>query len=140
MFSRSLSSVALLAVAALHANAQAAADCSRNYTVVAGDTCDAICQKENVSSFQLANVNPVIDSTCQNLFPDEELCLGVVGQDCTLTHTVVTDETCVSIAAATGTTVELILENNPNVNSVCSNIRSGEVLCVAATVVVSTST
>ena len=36
-------------------------------------------------------------------------------------------DTCQAIAAAAGTTVDLILENNPNVNSACSNIHPGEV-------------
>ena len=65
-----------------------ASTCSRFYTVVAGDTCDAICAKENVSSyvpsshsvrsytslnslprsFQLATVNAnVINAQCTNL-------------------------------------------------------------------------
>ena len=47
-------------------------NCARNYTVVAGDTCDGICAKENVSSFQLASVNnATINAGCTNLVPGE---------------------------------------------------------------------
>ena len=47
-------------------------NCARNYTVVAGDTCDGISAKENVSSFQLASVNnATINADCTNLCPGE---------------------------------------------------------------------
>ena len=76
----------------------AVTNCSRNYTVVAGDTCDGICAKENVSrlgrplslrlslvsrlyvstdyssshSYQLATVNSgIIDLDCDNLYGGE---------------------------------------------------------------------
>ena len=120
--------------------------CTRVYTVVAGDTCDGIAAKENVSSYQLAFENSgIINAGCTNLFPGEVnrlqksfqplclrsplqvLCLGIVGQDCQVTHVVATGDTCQSIAVAANTTVAILLENNPNVNSQCSNIHPGEV-------------
>ena len=143
------------------------ANCDRTYTVVAGDTCNSISAKENVStcvregcsrltptlttmrSFQLASVNAnLINAACTNLFVGEvrgrwhpssfsdggaecpgsqELCLGIAGQDCGITHVVVSGDTCLSIAAAAGTTVDTILANNPNVNSACTNLVPGEV-------------
>ncbi|TBU40699.1 hypothetical protein BD309DRAFT_328569 [Dichomitus squalens] len=124
-------------------NAQVS-NCARNYTVVSGDTCDEICAKENVSSFQLATVNnATINADCTNLFPGEELCLGIVGQDCEVTHVVADGDTCESIVEAAGTTFDILLENNPNVDSECTNIHPGEVLCTADDVIVpqnSTST
>ena len=54
-------------VFACTANAQVAY-CDRNYTVVAGDFCDGISAKENVSTYQLATVNAdKIDVACDNL-------------------------------------------------------------------------
>ena len=44
-----------------------------------------------------------------------------------MTHVVASGESCQSIAAKAGTTLDLILANNPNVNQRCSNIYPGEV-------------
>ncbi|KAM5538375.1 hypothetical protein V8D89_007977 [Ganoderma adspersum] len=135
MFTRSVVAVVVVAVCGL--GVSAASDCARNYTVVAGDTCDGICAKENVSSFQLASVNnATIDADCDNLFVGEALCLGIVGQDCQVTQVVAAGDTCQSIADAARTTVDILLANNPNVDSVCSNILPGEVLCTADDIVV----
>ncbi|KAI0666507.1 hypothetical protein C8Q78DRAFT_930262, partial [Trametes maxima] len=107
-------------------------NCARNYTVVAGDTCDGISAKENVSTFQLATVNAdKIDAACDNLAIGEPLCLGITGQDCQVTHVVESGDSCDSIAQGAGTTVAILLANNPNVNSECTNIGIGEVLCTA---------
>ena len=81
-------------------------------------------------SFQLANVNKaLIDANCNNLFVDEVLCLGIVGQDCTTVAVVNSGDTCNSIAKAARTTLTTLLANNPNVNANCDNIRVGEVCC-----------
>ena len=53
--------------------------------------------------------------------------MGVVGQDCTTTHTVVSGDLCTSIASAAGIDASTLLANNPNVNSDCSNIYPDEV-------------
>lgn len=57
----------------------------------------------------------------------QPLCLGIVGQDCQVTHVVASGDTCEAIAEASGTTFDIILANNPNVDSDCSNIHPGEV-------------
>ena len=121
--------------------------CFRFYTVVAGDTCDGIAAKENVPSYQLASENSgIINAGCTNLFPGEvsklqkrfqPLCLrsplqvlclaSILDPGCHVTHVVAAGDTCLSIAAAADTTVDTLLENNPNVNSQCSNIYPGEV-------------
>ena len=92
--------------------------------------------------------NATIDAGCDNLFigevlvfpheylivPDahmylslQPLCLGITGQDCQVTHVVVSGDNCQAIAQAAGTTYDLILAHNPNVNSECTNIYPGEV-------------
>ena len=45
-----------------------------------------------------------------------------------MTHVVVSGDSCSSIAQIAGTTVDIILANNPNVNSECTNIYPGEVI------------
>ncbi|KAI0329338.1 hypothetical protein GY45DRAFT_1253110 [Cubamyces sp. BRFM 1775] len=105
-------------------------DCvpDRFYTVVSGDTCDIISQKTGTSTFQLSHANPdVINEECSNLYPGEVLCLGREGQDCRDVHTVQPGDTCSDIAEDAGTTLEILLANNPNVDPGCTNIYPGEV-------------
>ncbi|KAI0653841.1 hypothetical protein C8Q70DRAFT_926914, partial [Cubamyces menziesii] len=106
--------------------------CSRFYTVVSGDTCDGISAKTSTPTFQLQEINAdVINGECTNLFLGEVLCLGLTGQDCTDVHVVQSGDSCVDIANDAGTTLSTLLANNPNVNSACTDIYVGEVLCTA---------
>ncbi len=89
--------------------------CTRNATVKAGDSCDSICEPNaplrgttvdpllsltrhaarqyGVSTFQLALVNEAtIDENCDNLSPNQNVCLGFTGEDCTKVYTVVANE------------------------------------------------
>lgn len=46
-----------------------------------------------VSTFQLALVNEdVITENCDNLQPNQDICLGITGHDCTKVYTVVENE------------------------------------------------
>ncbi|KAG2367129.1 hypothetical protein BDR07DRAFT_1449010 [Suillus spraguei] len=106
--------------------------CDRNVTVQAGDTCNAISAKHNVSTYQLAAVNSkIIDPACDNLSVGEVVCLGIKGQDCNVTHVMQTGDTCRSIANAAGIPIKTLLTNNPNVNTICTDLYPGEVLCTA---------
>jgi len=119
---------------AIHARAvdPAGLDCSRNYTVKLGDVCNSISAAQNVSTFQLAEVNAgVVNANCTNLFVGEPLCLGMVGQDCTTVTVIKPNDTCFAIAAAADISLSILLQNNPNVDSNCDNIGLGEVLCTA---------
>jgi hypothetical protein len=52
-----------------------------------------VATKYGVSTFQLALVNDAsIDEQCENLMPNQTVCLGVSGQDCTKVYTVVANE------------------------------------------------
>ncbi|KAI0809203.1 hypothetical protein BC629DRAFT_1282313 [Irpex lacteus] len=104
------------------------ANCARAYTVVSGDSCNAISFKESVSSFQLALVNSaIIDPACDNLFPGEAICLGLTGQDCNTIRVVESGDTCLAIAAWAGIPFSTLLANNKNVDNSCSNLIPGEV-------------
>ena len=49
--------------------------------------------KYGVSTYQLALVNEAtISDNCDNLEPNQEICLGVEGHDCTKVYTVVANE------------------------------------------------
>ncbi|KAK0455680.1 uncharacterized protein EV420DRAFT_1481132 [Desarmillaria tabescens] len=125
------STFALLLTAIINLSA-AQEDCSRNYTIVAGDTCDRICQSQGVSNYQLGRVNPQIDANCDNLVPGQVICLGIIGQDCTETHTVTGGETCISITGDAGIGLDVFMCNNPNIDANCDNLDIDNVVCVAA--------
>ncbi|KAI0059464.1 hypothetical protein BV25DRAFT_1993568 [Artomyces pyxidatus] len=130
---RNLFLFSIVAVAfKLYGGVVAQADCARFYTVSSGDTCDAISAKKNVSTFQLATVNKaIIDPACDNLAVDEVICLGITGQDCNVTDIVQSGDSCAVITAAAGVPLSTLLANNPNINTDCSNIYPGEVLCTS---------
>ncbi|EKM60652.1 uncharacterized protein PHACADRAFT_246692 [Phanerochaete carnosa HHB-10118-sp] len=111
------------------------ANCARNYTVQAGDTCNTIEAAQHVSTFQLTHVNTDIDAACDNLFVGEALCLGITGQDCTSVHVVANGDTCTIISNEADITTTTLLANNPNVNSGCSNLLVGEVLCTDSQII-----
>ncbi|KAG7444175.1 uncharacterized protein BT62DRAFT_900467 [Guyanagaster necrorhizus] len=99
------------------------ANCVRNYTVQLGDTCDPILAAQNSSSFPRF---PCLRECILSSLFLKVLCLGIVGQDCTDTYVVASEDSCVAIAAADGTTYDILLANNPNVVSTCANIYPGE--------------
>jgi LysM repeat protein len=109
--------------------------CSRQYTIMDGDTCDGISAAQNVSTYQLATVNAgTINSDCTNLQPSTTICLGWEGEDCNTTYVVVAQDTCDSVTAAFNINSTLLYGNNPQIDQACDNIYVGEVLCVASTI------
>lgn len=72
-----------------------------------------------------------MDAACDNLWVGQVLCLGIQGQDCTTVHLVVAGDSCGAIVAEAGTTFDILRANNPNVDTGCTNIYPGEVLCTA---------
>ncbi|KAK0191683.1 hypothetical protein F5146DRAFT_1121846 [Armillaria mellea] len=126
------SSFALLLTAILNFGAaQEACAPGRDYTVVAGDTCDSICAAHGVSNFQLSYANPEIDANCENLQLGQPLCLGTVGHDCIETRLVVVGDTCDGIANAEGIVPQVFMCNNRNILPDCSNLDTDYVVCVA---------
>jgi len=124
--------VALLAV---FAQSAFALTCSRLYNIVQGDYCDLISKKQNVSTYQLAVLNPNLTSNgCRNLIVGVQMCLGIIGYDCQTTYVVRRDDSCDNIIAATGgLNMTILTQNNPQLDSSC-DIYVGEVLCTASTV------
>lgn len=121
---------ALVALPFVAQSAFAADDCARTYTVKAGDYCDKISVAHNVSTYQLAVVNPSINAACDNLQPDQTLCLGKSGEDCQTTYQIKADDTCDQITQVHAINSTILYANNPQINADCSNIYIGEVLCV----------
>ncbi|KAI9444600.1 hypothetical protein H4582DRAFT_1806451 [Lactarius indigo] len=111
---KQLFSVVALSAFLAVASAQTSEGCTRTGTVLEDDTCDKLSARDGVSTFQLANANQdVINAACDNIFPDEILCLGLEGKDCTTVTVVQSGDTCGAIASAAGISVTTLLANNP---------------------------
>lgn len=103
--------------------------CESKYTIQESDSCVSISQAKMVSTFALVYSND-LPAFCSD-FPGAgtEICLP---QQCNV-HTVAAWDTCASIADANGITIAQLVEYNPDLNSVCGNLRSllGYVICVS---------
>ncbi|KAF7343561.1 hypothetical protein MSAN_01976600 [Mycena sanguinolenta] len=109
--------------------------CSKTYTVVSGDTCSAIETKTGVSDAQLHSLNPSINSGCTNLGIGQVLSLSTGGSSsggCTSTYTVVSGDTCAAIEAKTGVSDSELHAANAPINSGCTNLQIGQVLCLTS--------
>ncbi|KAJ7732442.1 hypothetical protein B0H16DRAFT_1581465 [Mycena metata] len=107
--------------------------CGQTYTVVSGDTCSAIESRTGVSDAQLHALNPAINSGCTNLQIGQILCLGTSGgggSGCTQTYTVVSGDTCLAIESRTGVSDAQLHALNPGINSGCTNLQIGQILCL----------
>jgi LysM repeat protein len=102
--------------------------CSQSYTVVSGDTCSAIATKFGVTAAAIITANPAINSGCTNLQIGQILCIP--GGSCSQSYTVVSGDTCSAIATKFGVTVSAIISANPAINSGCTNLQIGQVLCI----------
>ncbi|KAJ6458185.1 hypothetical protein C8R45DRAFT_1183617 [Mycena sanguinolenta] len=108
---------------------EARQSCVQSYTVVSGDTCPAIESKTGVSDSQLHALNPSINSGCTNLQTGEVLCLSANG--CRTTYNVVSGDTCPVIESKTRVTDSQLHALNPSIDSGCTNLQTGQVLCLS---------
>lgn len=74
-----------------------------------------------------------MNDACDNLAPEQVVCLGEAAADCTKVYTVVAGDTCGWIEEMYGMDSTTLYNNNPQINEECTNIYIGEVLCVDTT-------
>jgi LysM repeat protein len=102
--------------------------CSQKYTVVSGDTCNGIGTKFGVTSSAIISANPTINTGCTNLQIGQILCIP--GGSCSRKYTVVSGDTCNGIGTKFGLTGSAIISANPTINSGCTNLKIGQILCI----------
>ncbi|QRV91840.1 LysM domain protein [Ceratobasidium sp. AG-Ba] len=108
--------------------ASANAACTKTYSVVSGDTCTSIPQKNSISSYQLTKLNPSLN--CNGLSIGQSLCIIDSTYNCQPVYTVKSGDSCSNIASANGITTTQLINNNPQLGSTCA-IQPGQNLCVA---------
>ncbi|KAK1752213.1 carbohydrate-binding module family 50 protein [Echria macrotheca] len=113
-----VTSPAPYALSSSPAPAPSAPSCESPYVVQSGDSCDAIALDLNVPTYAIIRAGS-LNPQCSNLQVGQSLCLP---SPCTL-YRVQYDETCDSILAQHAGLDEISLLNwNPNINSLCSNL------------------
>jgi LysM repeat protein len=126
-----------------------------SYTVVAGDTCWGIASRYGLSLYQLTSLNSNINCNalqigqiiCAQILPTSiitnaitsTLAPVVTPSNC-LTYTISNGDSCWSITALSGLTLNQLISLNPTLN--CNNLPVGQPICVqtAPTTISSTTT
>ncbi|KAG8680723.1 hypothetical protein FRC08_016089, partial [Ceratobasidium sp. 394] len=104
------------------------AACTTKYSVVSGDTCTSIPQRNKISSYQLTKLNPTLN--CNALSVGQSLCMIDSTYNCQPVYTVKSGDSCFNIASANGIDTNQLINNNPQLGSSCA-IQPGQNLCVA---------
>ncbi|KAI8963340.1 carbohydrate-binding module family 50 protein [Daldinia sp. FL1419] len=122
-------------------------NCKTTYSVVSGDTCNAIISKFN-NSFTLDQfyaMNPQVAKDCSNLYPGEQVCVALKdsnnvtcpapaspGQpaNCKACYHVVEGDNCWTVTQANGISFDDFRKWNPAIDASCSNLQLGWNYCV----------
>jgi LysM repeat protein len=102
--------------------------CMQKYTVVNGDRCDRIAAAFGINGSAIISANPIINSECTNIKVGQLLCIP--DTSCTKEYVVLIGDTCDNIGAEFNVTGSEIIAANPNINSGCTNLQDGQILCI----------
>ncbi|KAF7558113.1 hypothetical protein G7Z17_g83 [Cylindrodendrum hubeiense] len=126
-------------------------NCKKFYRVQKTSTCASIQTSYKVTMAQLAKWNPAIGSKCTALWPDYNICVGVIGQtptqppktdptptpvqagmikNCKKFHLVKSTTTCASIQKSYKITMAQIAKWNPAVGAKCTALWKDYYVCV----------
>ncbi|KAI0850524.1 carbohydrate-binding module family 50 protein [Daldinia vernicosa] len=121
------------------------ANCKTTYSVVSGDTCNAIISKFN-NTFTLDQfyaMNPQVAKDCSNLYPGEQVCVALstepvcpaptpagLAANCDACYHVVEGDNCWTITQAYGISLDDFRKWNPSIDASCSNLQLGYNYCV----------
>lgn len=115
--------------------------CSQNYVVQADDTCFKIAQSSGIYLAQLYGLNPSINLECTNIQVGQSLCISSSSvPPCASRYLVQSLQTCTSIAHTSGLNTTQLQSLNPFINQGCSNLFTGDSVCVVSGVSVCNST
>ncbi|KAF0322210.1 LysM domain-containing protein [Colletotrichum asianum] len=90
-------------------------ECAATYHVQEGDTCDSIAEAQSVPSRELLEANDHLDNWCGGIQVGQDLCLPA---QCNL-HLVTPDDSCDSVTAEYGVSIDNLSEWNPKVYIQC---------------------
>ncbi|KAF8537777.1 hypothetical protein BDD12DRAFT_780083 [Trichophaea hybrida] len=118
------------------------------YKVQQGDTCNGIAAAHGISTANFFLYNPTINSDCGNMLAGLNYCIGPDAKapakrtkkmirrasappKCPFgKYNVISGDSCQQIAAKTNTAAEAIIAANPLINSQCTNLAIGQIICL----------
>ncbi|KAF2134778.1 carbohydrate-binding module family 50 protein [Dothidotthia symphoricarpi CBS 119687] len=98
----------------------------KTYNVKAGENCEIIAERNNVSTGTLISINQLLPD-CSDLQGGQILCLPSTCQS----YVVQSGDTCISIAEKRNLQLHQIIAWNPSLNNYCTNLLSGRNLCIS---------
>lgn len=104
--------------------------CTKNDTITANDSCSAIATRNKIYLAELYALNPGINSTSCPLTLGAKICVKS-SWDANCTNTVAANGGCGTIASTYGISTQMFMSLNPFINNDCSNLWSGDYVCVA---------
>ncbi|KAE8148761.1 hypothetical protein BDV25DRAFT_12010 [Aspergillus avenaceus] len=130
-------------------------NCDKFHLVASGDQCDTIEAKYGITDAQFRAWNPSIDSNCSNLWLDYYVCVHVPGatttssspeptstgpqpqmpgivDSCKTFYKVKSGDSCYSINAAAGITLDQFRKWNTQIDATCSNLWVDYYVCIGA--------
>ncbi|KAF3067179.1 carbohydrate-binding module family 50 protein [Daldinia childiae] len=122
-------------------------NCKTTYSVVSGDTCNAIITKlgNTFTLDQFYSMNPQVAKDCSNLYPGELVCVALqpttgpvcpaptpsnTVSNCNACYHVVEGDNCWTITQAKGISFDNFRKWNPTIDASCSNLQLGYNYCV----------
>lgn len=144
-------------------------NCNAFHKVVSGDQCGTIASTAGISLDNFYAWNPAVGTTCQYLYLDYYVCIGVIGMtasstptanstptgngistptptqtsmvsNCNSFHLVVSSDECGTIASSAGIPLESFYAWNPAVGASCGSLWAGYYVCVGTTTYTATIT
>lgn len=133
--------------------------CTTKSAVPSGGSCSSMAASHGTTSAQILGLNPYLNSDCSNLYAGDYICVsGTVPGTATTTvssttttasstptvacakpYTVKSGDTCSTIESANSVTDTVLRSLNPAINSACSNLAGGQVLCLQASTATTTT-
>ncbi|KAJ6534398.1 hypothetical protein B0H19DRAFT_1185942 [Mycena capillaripes] len=104
-------------------------NCTSYYTIVSGDNCNLIEQKNTISFTDFLKWNPEINTACTNIGLSEAYCVAGSPKPCKKIYTVVANDFCSKIESANGLTAAQFTALNPWLDANC-DLQLGQNVCV----------
>jgi len=125
---RSFLALSLAAALVPLAAAVARPQCVEQWKVAPTDTCNYIAEFAGMPITQVEQIN---NFSCSKMPVGTYICIRQYVPICTLNQTVLSTDTCGSIANENQITISDIVELNAQVDTACDNLVAGEQLCVS---------
>ncbi|KAJ4856958.1 hypothetical protein T069G_07855 [Trichoderma breve] len=103
--------------------------CNKFHLVVSGDSCPALASSNAITLANFYAWNPAVKSDCTALIVGDYVCTGMVS-NCNSFYLVKSGDSCATVAAAKGISLDNFYKWNPAVGTGCSSLLVSYYVCV----------